>query len=148
MHEPLTSLYAVIGIQFARGTATTEVWRALDESTTQIVSLEFLRDPDPASKEPFLAGARRLASVAQPTVMKVASIHDDADGTFIVFEHLVQIPVPLEWQKVAVDDSSPYRAFIDPLRFRKREKVSAVAVARGLDGTVAVSQTATFVPRP
>src|SRR5262249_14561026 len=30
MHEPLTSLYAVIGIQFARGTPATEVWRALD----------------------------------------------------------------------------------------------------------------------
>ena len=29
MHEPLTSLYAVIGIQFARGTAESEVWRAL-----------------------------------------------------------------------------------------------------------------------
>jgi 4-hydroxy-3-polyprenylbenzoate decarboxylase len=29
MHEPLTSLYAVIAIQFARGTPTTEVWRAL-----------------------------------------------------------------------------------------------------------------------
>jgi UbiD family decarboxylase len=29
MHEPLTSLYAVIGIQFERGTAETEVWRAL-----------------------------------------------------------------------------------------------------------------------
>src|SRR5690242_4175713 len=30
MHEPLTSLYAVIGIQFARGTPETEIWRALD----------------------------------------------------------------------------------------------------------------------
>jgi UbiD family decarboxylase len=29
MHEPLTSLYAVIGIQFERGTTETEVWRAL-----------------------------------------------------------------------------------------------------------------------
>jgi 4-hydroxy-3-polyprenylbenzoate decarboxylase len=29
MHEPLTSLYAVIGIQFGRGTPDTEVWRAL-----------------------------------------------------------------------------------------------------------------------
>src|SRR5438552_14655570 len=29
LHEPLTSLYAVIGIQFARGTPMTEVWRAL-----------------------------------------------------------------------------------------------------------------------
>ena len=29
MHEPLTSLYAVIAIQFARGAAETEIWRAL-----------------------------------------------------------------------------------------------------------------------
>jgi UbiD family decarboxylase len=29
MHEPLTSLYAVIAIQFARGTPESEVWRAL-----------------------------------------------------------------------------------------------------------------------
>jgi 4-hydroxy-3-polyprenylbenzoate decarboxylase len=29
MHEPLTSLYAVIAIQFERGTPETEIWRAL-----------------------------------------------------------------------------------------------------------------------
>jgi hypothetical protein len=80
-----------------RGDESTEVWRALDESTTQVVSLEFLRDTDPAAKERFLAGARRLASVEQPSVMRVASIHDDHDGTFIVFEHLVDIPVRDEW---------------------------------------------------
>lgn len=34
MHEPLTSLYAVIGIQFARGTAETEIWRALNGAST------------------------------------------------------------------------------------------------------------------
>ncbi len=34
MHEPLTSLYAVIGIQFARGTPETEIWRALDGAST------------------------------------------------------------------------------------------------------------------
>jgi hypothetical protein len=84
---------------FHRGDESTEVWRALDESTTQVVSLEFLRDPDPAEKERFLAGARRLASVQQPSVMRVAAIHDDPDATFIVFEHLVHIPVPLEWLK-------------------------------------------------
>jgi hypothetical protein len=84
---------------FHRGDETTEVWRALDESTTQVVSLEFLRNTDPEGKEHFLAGARRLASVQQPSVMRVAAIHDDNDGTFIVFEHLVHIPVPLEWLK-------------------------------------------------
>ena len=34
MHEPLTSLYAVIGIQFARGTPETEIWRALHGAST------------------------------------------------------------------------------------------------------------------
>jgi UbiD family decarboxylase len=34
MHEPLTSLYAVIAIQFARGTPETEVWRALHGAST------------------------------------------------------------------------------------------------------------------
>jgi hypothetical protein len=92
---------------FHRGDETTEVWRALDESTTQVVSLEFLRDPKPESKERFLAGARRLASVAQPSVMRVAAIHDDRDATFIVFEHLVHIPVPIEWLKPAVEAPSP-----------------------------------------
>jgi 4-hydroxy-3-polyprenylbenzoate decarboxylase len=29
MHEPLTSLYALIAVQFARGTPETEIWRAL-----------------------------------------------------------------------------------------------------------------------
>ena len=34
MHEPLTSLYSVIGIQFARDTPETEIWRALDGAST------------------------------------------------------------------------------------------------------------------
>ena len=34
MHEPLTSLYAVIGIQFERGAPETEIWRALDGAST------------------------------------------------------------------------------------------------------------------
>jgi UbiD family decarboxylase len=34
MHEPLTSLYAVIGIQFARETPESEIWRALHGAST------------------------------------------------------------------------------------------------------------------
>ncbi|HEU5363744.1 MAG TPA: alpha-amylase family glycosyl hydrolase [Gaiellaceae bacterium] len=52
------------------------------------------------------------------------------------------------WQRVAVDDSVPYRGFVDPARFKKRERVDAVAVARGLDGSVSVSRVVTFTPRP
>jgi glycosidase len=50
------------------------------------------------------------------------------------------------WQRVAIDDSAPYRAFLDPARFKKHEKVEGVAVARGAGGTVSVSQIATFDP--
>jgi hypothetical protein len=52
------------------------------------------------------------------------------------------------WQKVAVDDSAPYRAFLDPLSFARRARVDAVAVARGLNGSVSVSPVVTFTPRP
>ena len=52
------------------------------------------------------------------------------------------------WQKVAVDDSAPYRAFVDPLSFARRAKVDAVAVARGSNGSVSVSPVVTFTPRP
>src|SRR5262249_48872143 len=41
------------------------------------------------------------------------------------------------WQRVAIDDSAPYRGFLDPLKFKKHEKVEVVAVARGLDGSTA-----------
>ena len=50
------------------------------------------------------------------------------------------------WQRVAIDDSAPYRAFLTPTRFKKREQVEGVAVARGLDGTVSSSPVTTFVP--
>jgi hypothetical protein len=50
------------------------------------------------------------------------------------------------WQRIAIDDSAPYRAFLTPTRFAKHEKVEGVAVARGLDGTISVSQIASFVP--
>jgi glycosidase len=50
------------------------------------------------------------------------------------------------WQRVAIDDSAPYRAFLDPARFKKHEKVEGVAVARRAGGTVSVSQIAAFDP--
>ncbi len=49
------------------------------------------------------------------------------------------------WQRLAVDDSAPYRAFVDPSRYHKRERIDAVAVARALDGAVSVSRVTTFV---
>jgi hypothetical protein len=52
------------------------------------------------------------------------------------------------WQRVALDDSPPYRAFVDPHRFTKHERVEAVAVARGYEGKTSVSPVVQFTPRP
>jgi hypothetical protein len=52
------------------------------------------------------------------------------------------------WHRVAIDDSAPYRAFLEPGRFKKRERVAGVAVAEGTVGTVAAAPPVTFVPNP
>jgi glycosidase len=52
------------------------------------------------------------------------------------------------WQRLAIDDSAPYRAFLDPTRFKKHEPVDGIAVARGLDGRISTSRLASFVPNP
>jgi glycosidase len=52
------------------------------------------------------------------------------------------------WRRVAIDDSFPYRAFVDPGTFAKGERVRLVAVARSLSGQTALSRTVTFTPRP
>jgi glycosidase len=50
------------------------------------------------------------------------------------------------WQRIAIDDSAPYEAYLDPGRFEKGEKVDGVAVARSWAGTVSVSPVVTFAP--
>jgi len=48
------------------------------------------------------------------------------------------------WKRLDVDDSPPYRAFLDPSRFKQNERVSLVAVARSLDGRTATSGVVAF----
>jgi alpha-amylase len=48
------------------------------------------------------------------------------------------------WQRLDVDDSPPYRAFLDPATFRRNEQVQLVAIARALDGSTAVSPVVSF----
>jgi glycosidase len=43
------------------------------------------------------------------------------------------------WRRLGADDSFPYRAFLDPSGYRAGETVHVVAIARGLDGTLAIS---------
>ena len=48
------------------------------------------------------------------------------------------------WARLAADDSPPYRAFLDPRRFRRNEQVHLVAVVRTPDGATAVSPVVAF----
>jgi alpha-amylase len=47
------------------------------------------------------------------------------------------------WQRLAIDDSPPYRAFLDPRRYRRGTQISLVAIARSLDGSTATSRVVT-----
>lgn len=51
------------------------------------------------------------------------------------------------WTRIAIDDTPPYRAFLDPAKFRRKEKVQLVAVTRALDGSTATSPVVAFTVR-
>jgi alpha-amylase len=48
------------------------------------------------------------------------------------------------WQRLDVDTSPPYRGFLDPAKLARHEHVYVVAIARGLDGTTAVSPAVSY----
>src|SRR5688572_8433351 len=90
------------------GDDVADVWHALDESTQTVVTLEILRDRgnDPA-RQRFLAEARRMAAIERPSVMRVASVLDEGTDTFIVFEHLIPLPVVLTGLTAVAKDVRP-----------------------------------------
>jgi hypothetical protein len=51
------------------------------------------------------------------------------------------------WQRVASDDSPPYRAFLEPGKFRKGERVRLAAVVQATDGSTAISKPFFATPR-
>jgi hypothetical protein len=51
------------------------------------------------------------------------------------------------WHRLASDDSPPYRAFLEPGRYRKGERVQLVAIATATDGSVSVSPVLRVTPR-
>src|SRR3990170_6118249 len=90
------------------GDDVADVWHALDDSTQTVVTLEILRDRgnEPGRKR-FLAEARRMAAIERPSVMRVASIVDEGTDTFIVFEHLIPLPVVLTGLTAVAKDARP-----------------------------------------
>jgi hypothetical protein len=90
------------------GDDVADVWHALDESTQTVVTLEILRDRgNESARQRFLAEARRMAAIERPSVMRVASILDEGTETFIVFEHLIPLPVVLTGLTAVARDVRP-----------------------------------------
>ncbi len=52
------------------------------------------------------------------------------------------------WIRLATDDGPPYRAYLDPRRYRRGERLHAVALVRGSDDSVSTSAVSSFVVRP
>ena len=85
-----------------------------------------------AARATLRFGADRFTSLNVLTA--VVTGRDPASVTFAV-----RRPGAKSWTRVAVDDGAPYRAFIDPRRFKRGEKVAAVAVVRASDGAVSTT---------
>jgi hypothetical protein len=51
------------------------------------------------------------------------------------------------WRRLAVDDSPPFRAFLDTTRYRRNEPVHLVAIARAWDGSTSTSRVVPFTVR-
>ena len=52
------------------------------------------------------------------------------------------------WQRLDVDTSPPFRGFLDPAKFKRREHVQVVAIERSLDGRTATSAVVRAVVVP
>ncbi len=85
-----------------------------------------------AARATLRFGADRFTSLKVLTA--VVTGRDPASVTFAV-----RRPGAKSWTRVAVDDGAPYRAFLDPRRFKRGEKVAAVAVVRASDGAVSTT---------
>jgi glycosidase len=100
------------------------------------------------------AGAETFLGTPPKPNLKVA--RDGASGLWRVGATLVGTePVSVSfalwrkrtgWALLAADDSPPYRGFVARGRFRKKERVYTVAIARSLDGSTAISSVKGFVP--
>ena len=51
------------------------------------------------------------------------------------------------WTRLAADDSPSYRAFLDPARYHKNERVELIAIARSVGGRLALSRVVRFTVR-
>lgn len=87
------------------------------------------RSPAPVT---LRAGADELS-----TLVRVAATVPTLDPVAVTFA--VRRAGAEGWRRLASDDDPPFRAFLDPRRYRRGEVVHVVAVVRSSDGSVSTS---------
>ncbi len=100
----------------------------------------------PAASIPSSVPPRPTLKAGADAISSYFALHATVAGPAVTVAFAVRRPGG-KWARVAVDDSAPYRGFLDPLRYRKGARLQAVAIARSTDGAISVSKVVTVVPR-
>jgi hypothetical protein len=100
----------------------------------------------PAGSIPPSAPPRPALKAGPDSISSYYSLRAAAPGRAVTVAFAVRRPGG-KWRRVAVDDSAPYRGFLDPLRFKKGAHLEAVAIARTPNGATSVSDVLTVTPR-
>lgn len=87
----------------------------------------------------------RAGSDLYSELLRLTATGTTADPLSVTFA--LRRPGSPSWQRVAVDDGAPYRAFLDPRGFRRGLQVHVVAVARASDGSLSSSRVLAVTPR-
>jgi glycosidase len=114
----------------------------------------------PVRVDPLVATvleAKRQVQVSAPPTPQLNVAADPQSNLWAVHAAVATTTEPLSvafgvylngrWTLLANDPEPPYRAFLDPARFKDGEKVSLVAVARSLDGRTAASKVLRYTVR-
>lgn len=129
------------------GSATSATTGANGRMTLRVAPLSALLFR--AESELPRQGAARLTLRAAPDlytnllrVTATAGTLDSLDVTFAVRRAGAKA-----WKRLASDDGTPYRAFVDPRAYKLGERISLVAVARSSDDSVSTSPVLAVQPR-
>jgi glycosidase len=136
---PTASLGAAWSVVFGPGTATGGLSLTIP-AVSALVAVPSISLPSAAAAKPSVLGKGDPLTSFYLLSAKLPGA--PASVTFAIRR------AAGNWQRVATDDSAPYRGFLEPGRFRKRQHVEAVAVARAANGSVAVSKVVTVTPNP
>jgi glycosidase len=159
--DPATKHEVVVAFNNGASPASASVQTSTASAWTTLLGPGATRVSDPSAKlaltvpatSALLLKADGDVSAAPPGKPKLVVKGDDLSSLWAASATVSGIaPVSvafavrrgMTWRRLDVDTSPPYRAFLDPAKFHKNERVSVVAIARGLDGTTAVSAVVPF----